>query len=140
MMLHCELRNLFLIYCYATQKGNFAPSPPLSNRIATERLSGRVNRACDRTSNDSSSFTRPSGNSSLRSRADDDPSSIDVSTDHVRNRRNASQYHEPLIPYGVKITFGLIEITVFSCYLSLSGKHRSIEGPLHEPSSAIVSQ
>jgi uncharacterized membrane protein SpoIIM required for sporulation len=33
-----------------------------------------------------------------------------------------SQYHEPVLPYGVKIGFGLLELTLLSAYLSFSGR------------------
>jgi uncharacterized membrane protein SpoIIM required for sporulation len=42
-----------------------------------------------------------------------------------------SQYHEPLIPYGVKIAFGLTELALFSCYLGMSGR-RSSQAPAGE--------
>jgi uncharacterized membrane protein SpoIIM required for sporulation len=33
-----------------------------------------------------------------------------------------SQYHEPVLPYGVKIGFGLLELTMLCAYLSFSGR------------------
>jgi uncharacterized membrane protein SpoIIM required for sporulation len=33
-----------------------------------------------------------------------------------------SQYHEPVVPYGVKIAFGLVELTALTFYLSRSGE------------------
>jgi uncharacterized membrane protein SpoIIM required for sporulation len=33
-----------------------------------------------------------------------------------------SQYHEPVLPYGVKIGFGLLELTLLCAYLSFSGR------------------
>jgi uncharacterized membrane protein SpoIIM required for sporulation len=33
-----------------------------------------------------------------------------------------SQYHEPVLPYGVKIGFGLLELVMLSAYLSYSGR------------------
>ena len=33
-----------------------------------------------------------------------------------------SQYHEPVVPYGVKIAFGLVELAALTFYLSRSGK------------------
>jgi uncharacterized membrane protein SpoIIM required for sporulation len=33
-----------------------------------------------------------------------------------------SQYHEPVLPYGVKIGFGLLEITLLCAYLSFGGR------------------
>src|SRR5262249_19886872 len=33
-----------------------------------------------------------------------------------------SQYHEPVIPYEFKITFGLVELTLLWVFLSKSGK------------------
>ena len=32
-----------------------------------------------------------------------------------------SQYHEPVVPYGVKIGFGLVELAALTLYLSRSG-------------------
>jgi uncharacterized membrane protein SpoIIM required for sporulation len=33
-----------------------------------------------------------------------------------------SQYHEPVIPYSVKIAFGLVELTLLCFFLSRSGR------------------
>ena len=33
-----------------------------------------------------------------------------------------SQYHEPLVPYGVKISFGLVELAALAFYLSQAGR------------------
>jgi len=33
-----------------------------------------------------------------------------------------SQYHEPVVPYGVKISFGLVELAALTFYLSSSGR------------------
>ena len=33
-----------------------------------------------------------------------------------------SQYHEPVVPYGVKIAFGLVELSALAFYLSRSGQ------------------
>jgi uncharacterized membrane protein SpoIIM required for sporulation len=33
-----------------------------------------------------------------------------------------SQYHEPVVPYGVKIAFGLVELAALTFYLSQSGR------------------
>jgi uncharacterized membrane protein SpoIIM required for sporulation len=38
-----------------------------------------------------------------------------------------SQYHEPVIPYSVKISFGLAELLLLVLYLSRSGKDRKAE-------------
>ncbi|HEY3739599.1 MAG TPA: stage II sporulation protein M [Bryobacteraceae bacterium] len=35
-----------------------------------------------------------------------------------------SQYHEPVVPYGVKISFGLVELTALIFYLSQSGRKK----------------
>ncbi len=34
-----------------------------------------------------------------------------------------SQYHEPVLPYAVKIAFGLIELTLLAAYLAGAGRH-----------------
>jgi len=34
-----------------------------------------------------------------------------------------SQYHEPLLPYALKITFGVIELTLLSLFLAKAGAH-----------------
>ena len=36
-----------------------------------------------------------------------------------------SQYHEPVIPYAAKISFGLVELTLLCLFLSRSGKSRT---------------
>jgi uncharacterized membrane protein SpoIIM required for sporulation len=33
-----------------------------------------------------------------------------------------SQYHEPVLPYAVKIAFGLVEFAVFAAFLAFSGR------------------
>jgi uncharacterized membrane protein SpoIIM required for sporulation len=33
-----------------------------------------------------------------------------------------SQYHEPVLPYGVKIGFGLLELVLLCCFLGFSGR------------------
>jgi uncharacterized membrane protein SpoIIM required for sporulation len=39
-----------------------------------------------------------------------------------------SQYHEPVLPYSIKIAFGLIELTLLCLFLSFSGKgKKSVE-------------
>jgi len=38
-----------------------------------------------------------------------------------------SQYHEPVLPYGVKIAFGLIELVSLFSYLALSGRKPRIK-------------
>ena len=35
-----------------------------------------------------------------------------------------SQYHEPILPYGLKIAFGIIEATLLALFLSLAGRSR----------------
>jgi uncharacterized membrane protein SpoIIM required for sporulation len=37
-----------------------------------------------------------------------------------------SQYHYPILPYWVKIAFGLIELSVLTAFLALGGKHAKI--------------
>ena len=39
-----------------------------------------------------------------------------------------SQYHEPLLPYWVKISFGLVEIAFLYWFLSRCGKSKTEEG------------
>ena len=34
-----------------------------------------------------------------------------------------SQYHEPVIPYGVKIAFGAAQMALLAFYLGRSGRH-----------------
>ncbi len=36
-----------------------------------------------------------------------------------------SQYHEPVLPYAVKIAFGLVELAVLAWYLFVSGRSRA---------------
>jgi uncharacterized membrane protein SpoIIM required for sporulation len=51
-----------------------------------------------------------------------------------------SQYHEPVIPYSVKITFGLIELGLLTLFLSKSGTGdaaRSTEIPSNAPGPAV---
>lgn len=36
-----------------------------------------------------------------------------------------SQYHEPVLPYAVKITFGLVQLVLLTLFLSRSGKEKS---------------
>jgi uncharacterized membrane protein SpoIIM required for sporulation len=38
-----------------------------------------------------------------------------------------SQYHEPIIPYGLKIGFGVVELALLTCFLARSG--RSSQSP-----------
>ena len=33
-----------------------------------------------------------------------------------------SQYHEPVVPYAAKITFGVIQLTALAAYLGLCGR------------------
>jgi len=33
-----------------------------------------------------------------------------------------SQYHEPVLPYTIKITFGCVELVLLTCFLSFSGR------------------
>lgn len=44
-----------------------------------------------------------------------------------------SQYHEPIIPYSVKIAFGLVELTVLTLFLARSGTAPDPGGPAEEP-------
>src|SRR5205823_12120293 len=39
-----------------------------------------------------------------------------------------SQYHEPVIPYSVKIAFGLVELILLSLFLAKSGSSQSASG------------
>lgn len=39
-----------------------------------------------------------------------------------------SQYHEPLIPYWLKIAFGMTELTLLAAFLALAGRKTEIEG------------
>jgi hypothetical protein len=36
-----------------------------------------------------------------------------------------SQYHEPVIPYSVKISFGVLELVILTVFLSRSGTRAS---------------
>ena len=40
-----------------------------------------------------------------------------------------SQYHEPILPYGVKIGFGLLELTLLCAYLGWSGRKTTDPSP-----------
>ena len=40
-----------------------------------------------------------------------------------------SQYHEPVLPYELKITFGCVELVLLICFLSFSGRPRKIIKP-----------
>ncbi|MDB6111454.1 MAG: protein of unknown function transrane [Pedosphaera sp.] len=40
-----------------------------------------------------------------------------------------SQYHEPVIPYSIKILFGLVELILLCLFLSRSGKERAETAP-----------
>jgi uncharacterized membrane protein SpoIIM required for sporulation len=37
-----------------------------------------------------------------------------------------SQYHEPVIPYSLKIAFGLVELVLLCLFLSQSGRTRKL--------------
>jgi len=39
-----------------------------------------------------------------------------------------SQYHEPVIPYAVKIAFGIVELAALGAYLGISGRGQQREG------------
>jgi uncharacterized membrane protein SpoIIM required for sporulation len=39
-----------------------------------------------------------------------------------------SQYHEPVLPYGVKIGFGMLELVLLCGYLTFSGRKKKSEG------------
>src|SRR6516165_7101944 len=47
-----------------------------------------------------------------------------------------SQYHEPIIPYSVKIVFGLVELVLLILFLAKSGTTRSAESGCQENPSA----
>src|ERR1051325_209848 len=47
-----------------------------------------------------------------------------------------SQYHEPVIPYAVKIAFGLIELVLLSLFLAKSGTERRSPGRLDDNAAA----
>ena len=34
-----------------------------------------------------------------------------------------SQYHEPVVPYWIKITFGCVELVLLSLFFALSGRN-----------------
>lgn len=38
-----------------------------------------------------------------------------------------SQYHEPVLPYSVKIGFGLVELTLLTLFLAKSGRAKNVE-------------
>jgi uncharacterized membrane protein SpoIIM required for sporulation len=42
-----------------------------------------------------------------------------------------SQYHEPVIPYSIKILFGMVELVLLCLFLSRSGKESAEAGPPH---------
>jgi uncharacterized membrane protein SpoIIM required for sporulation len=42
-----------------------------------------------------------------------------------------SQYHEPVLPYWVKITFGVVELTLLSAFLGLCGKNEEAASASH---------
>jgi hypothetical protein len=35
-----------------------------------------------------------------------------------------SQYHEPVVPYSVKIAFGCVELTLLTAFLAKSGANK----------------
>jgi uncharacterized membrane protein SpoIIM required for sporulation len=41
-----------------------------------------------------------------------------------------SQYHEPIIPYSAKITFGLVELTLLTIFLTRSGRDAAVAAPV----------
>ena len=43
-----------------------------------------------------------------------------------------SQYHEPVVPYSVKIAFGLVELTLLFLFLAKSGSSHEKDGPVPE--------
>lgn len=43
-----------------------------------------------------------------------------------------SQYHEPVLPYAVKIAFGLVEMILLFTFLTISGRNKTIEPPAKE--------
>jgi uncharacterized membrane protein SpoIIM required for sporulation len=49
-----------------------------------------------------------------------------------------SQYHEPIIPYSAKISFGAIELVLLVLYLTKSGRSAPVEGSA--PSQASLSR
>ena len=36
-----------------------------------------------------------------------------------------SQYHEPALPYAIKIAFGVVEVVLLTCFLVFSGRKRT---------------
>jgi len=48
-----------------------------------------------------------------------------------------SQYHEPVIPYELKIAFGLVELILLTVYLAWSGRERQTSGRLIEGEAEI---
>lgn len=46
-----------------------------------------------------------------------------------------SQYHEPFLPYGLKIAFGTTELILLSVYLSRAGRLPVTSGPVRQPVS-----
>ena len=47
-----------------------------------------------------------------------------------------SQYHEPVLPYAVKITFGCLELALLVAFLSRAGQTRPTKAVLPQPPSA----
>jgi uncharacterized membrane protein SpoIIM required for sporulation len=44
-----------------------------------------------------------------------------------------SQYHEPVLPYSVKITFGFVELTLLILFLAKSGRGKNFDPQLNVP-------
>jgi uncharacterized membrane protein SpoIIM required for sporulation len=44
-----------------------------------------------------------------------------------------SQYHEPMLPYSVKIMFGLVQLCLLTAFLGWSGRDRKKSAPKAEP-------
>ena len=42
-----------------------------------------------------------------------------------------SQYHEPVIPYSLKIAFGLVELVLLCLFLARSGRDATSEATPH---------
>jgi hypothetical protein len=40
-----------------------------------------------------------------------------------------SQYHEPLVPYSVKIAFGLVQLALLAVFLGRSGRSGETSAP-----------
>jgi len=38
-----------------------------------------------------------------------------------------SQYHEPVLPYSLKISFGCVELVLLTCFLAFSGRAKEKE-------------